>query len=206
MKDLDEFLPNIRPFAPGVPDLVAYEYIRQAAIEFCEKTRLWRYDDVFTLSAENPEAVIAPSGAVIHEIERIDFNDQQLTKATPAQLDEWLPLWRAGTLDGNPQYFTQTEPNTVALVPLGDGELKVWVWLKPAQDAEEVPDFMVDQYRQIIADGALTRILMIPGQSFTNAEMAMAFSAAFQEKLGKLFTKGITGQQRARPRAKGSFF
>lgn len=206
MKDLDEFLPNIRPYAPGVPDLVAYEWIRQAATEFCERTRLWRYEDSFAITGTNPEIIVAPTGAVIHEIERIDFDGEKVAKATPAQLDEWLPDWRAGTLDGTPQWFTQVEPNTISLAPVQAGTLKVWLWLKPAPDAEELPDFISDQYRQIIADGALSRILLIPGQSFTNEALSSVFSGAFQSKLSALFTKGITGQQRARPRSKANFF
>lgn len=206
MKDIDDILPNIRPFAPGVADPTAYEWIRQAAIEFCERTLLWRYEDSFAITAENPQAVIAPAGAVIHLIERLDFDDVQLVQKTPAQLDDLVPQWRAGTLTGVPSYFTQTEPNTVAMSPLEAGTLKVWTWLKPAPDATELPDFMVDQYRQVIADGALARILLIPNQSFTDVKMASAYGMAFQSKLDILSNKGSTGQQRARVRTRASFF
>lgn len=206
MKDLDEFLKNIRPFAPGVADPTAYEWIRQAAITFCERTRLWRYEDTITITGDNPETVVTPDGAVIHEIERLDFNGAELDEVTPARLDELMAEWRAGTLTGTPGYYTQIAPNTVSLAPIEAGDLGVYMWLKPSQDATELPDFMPDQYRQVIADGALGRILLIPNQSFTNPEMAMAFAASFQSNIDSLSCKGFTGQQRAKQRTRASFY
>ena len=40
MKPIDDFLPLILPRAPGCPEPIAFDAIRQAAIEFCERTRI----------------------------------------------------------------------------------------------------------------------------------------------------------------------
>lgn len=205
MKPLDDFLPGIRPYAPGVADPTAYFGIRQAAIEFCEKTRLWRFDDTFTIAADDCEQLLAPSGAVIHEVEALSFNGYPLKPKTPDWLDEHRNGWREGLLSGAPEYFTQTAMNTVTLVPRASGTVSLSLWLKPAQDCDELPDFMVEQFRELIAHGALGRILLIPNQSFSNVEMGAAFGAAFQSKLDSLSTKGFTGQQRAKLRTKASF-
>jgi hypothetical protein len=205
MKDLDAFLPNIRPYAPGVAEPAAFFAIRQAAIAFCERTRLWRYEDEFTVAEDGCEAIVVPYGAVIHEIERADFNGKRLTPMTPGALDDLLPDWRSG-LTGTPRYVTQTEPDTIALVPKTAGTVTLHLYLKPAQDADELPDFIVDQHRNVIAHGALMHILTIPNQSFTNPDMAAAYAASFERKLDSLFNANSRGQQRAPNRTKANFF
>lgn len=205
MKPLDDILPGIMPYAPGCAAPTAYFAIRQAAIEFCERTRLWRYEDEFAVNAAIDEPIMAPSGAVIHEIEAVRFDGDELCPQTVAWLDQHCAGWRASDYSGTPSYVTQTDPNTIRIVPLGTGTVSVSLWLKPAQDADELPDFLVDQYREVIAHGALVRILSIPNQSFSDPNMAIMFGQGFQGRLDSLSAKGFTGQQRAPMRTRGSF-
>ena len=208
MIELDDFLPNIRLYAPGVADPTAYFAIRQAAIEFCERTRTWRFDDEFNVTADEAEGLLAPANSVVLDIDGVWFNGQKLTSKTPNQLDKLLPPWRSGAdkSESKPLYVTQTELNTIQIVPFQAGKVKLSLFLKPSQDADELPDFLADQHRETIAWGALGRILMIPNQSFTNPDMGAAFGRAFQQKLDGKSTLGFTGQQRAPVRTRASFF
>lgn len=206
MKSLDDFSASIKLYAPGCADPSMYFGIRQAAIEFCERTRLWRYEDEFAVSADDCEGIAAPYGADLHEIEAVFFNGVQLDPASISWLDEHMRGWRTGDLTGLPKYFTQTEPDTIRLVPHEPGKLRLHVWLKPGQEADELPDWMVDQHREAIAHGALARILLIPNQSFTNPELGAAFGGSFQSKLDALSHKGLAGQQRAPMRTRATFF
>ncbi|HTN66413.1 MAG TPA: hypothetical protein VL051_09555 [Burkholderiaceae bacterium] len=206
MKDLDAFLPDIMQYAPGCAIPSAYFGIRKAAIEFCERTRLWRYEDDFDVSLDGCDAILAPAGAVVHEIESATFDGQPLTQQTTAWLDQRERGWREGLLTGAPRYLTQIMPDTLRLVPVQAGHLRLYLWLKPADDADQLPDFMADQHRETIARGALGRILLMPNQSFTNAELGSAFFASFQQKLDSLSTKGSSGQQRATTRTRSSPF
>lgn len=207
MIELDDFLPNIRLYAPGVADPTAYFAIRQAAIEFCERTRTWRFNDEFNVTADEAEGLLAPANSVVLDIDGVWFNGQKLTAKTPNQLDKLLPTWRSGAdkSESKPLYVTQTELNTIQIVPFQAGKVKLSLFLKPAQDADELPDFLADQHRETIAWGALGRILLIPNQSFTNPEMGAAFGQMFQQKLDGKSTLGFTGQQRAPVRTRASF-
>jgi hypothetical protein len=207
MTELDTFLPNIKLYAPGVADPTAYFAIRQAAIDFCERTRAWRFDDEFDITVDDAEGLLAPSGSVVHDIEGVWFEGTKLKPKTPVQLDTLVPNWRSGAtkVDSTPKYVTQTEPNTIVLVPFLAGSVKLSLFLKPAQDADELPDFIADQHRETIAWGALGRILLIPNQSFTNVEMGSAFGQMFQQKIDGKSTMGSIGQQRAPIRTKASF-
>lgn len=206
MKSLDAFAPSVNQYAPGCPDMTLYFGLRQAAIEFCERTRLWRFDDEFAVSVDDSEGIIAPNGADIHEIEAVFFDGQELEPKSTSWLDGNMRGWRDGKLSGVPHYFTQTETNTIRLVPFMAGTVGLHVWLKPSQDAKLLPDWMVDQHRETIAHGALSRILLMPSQTFTNPELAMVFSNKFQSKLDRLSATGFAGQQRAQTRTRATFY
>ncbi len=205
MKPIDSILGSINPYAPGCAAPTAYFAIRQAAIEFCERTRLWRYEDEFDVSAAESESIVTPYGSVLLDIERASCDGEPLEPRTVAWLDERMPTWRDGGAVGDPKYLTQLELNTMRIVPGKAGTVKISVWLKPSQDCMDLPDFMVDQYREIIAHGALGRILMMPNQPYTNGDLGAGFMASFQGKLVGLSGKSVTGQQRARVRTKASF-
>jgi hypothetical protein len=206
MKSLDEFLQHINIYAPGCAVPTAHFGIRQAAIEFCERTRLWRFEDYFEVPGADAESIFAPANSVVHKIEAAWFDGQKLEPKTVDWLDAHCDGWRDGSLTGQPKYITQTEPNTLRIVPAAPGTVSLSLFLKPSQDADELPDFMADQYRTVIANGALSYILVIPNQSFTNMDMANGFGATFQAKLAELSREGSTGQQRARTRTRGTFF
>lgn len=208
MKDLDDFLPYIRMYAPGVGDPAAFFGIRQAAIEFCERTRMWQLEDEWSVTADDCEGLMAPAGADVHEIDKVWFNGCELRKVTPQKLDELVSNWRNGDdkPTGQPSYVTQTAPNSIILVPFGTGTVRVSLYLKPSQDCDQLPDFLVDQHREKIAWGALSRVLLIPNQSFTNPDMGAAFGQSFQSKLDSKSTSGISGQHRAPVRTKASYF
>lgn len=207
MTDLDEFLSKVLPYAPGCPEPAAFEYIRNAAIEFCEETKLWRFDDTFELGDE-PNLVCTPQGAVIHQIERCDFEGRRLEPRALGWLDEHLPDWRSDEtpLTGQPQYFTQTYPDTIQVVPGEPGRVKVWLRLKPAEDADQLPRFIAMQHKSLIGWGALAGILMLPGQPFSDPNKATYFQAKFDQALGRKSRLQSTGQQRAPIRTRASFF
>jgi hypothetical protein len=198
----------VLPLCPGVPEPVAFEHIRNAAIEFCEETKLWRYEDTFELTGE-PEFVCVPAGAVIHDIERVDFNGRKLTPATVGWLDDTRPDWRsdANLLTGEPDCFTQTQPDTIRLVPLpSTGTAKVYLRLKPSEDADQLPDFIASQHRALIGWGAVAGILMLPNQTFSDPNRATYYQGRFDAGLGRSSKRQAAGQQRGRIRMKGNFF
>lgn len=210
MTDIEEFLPKILPFAPGCPEPTAFEHLRSAARDFCEETRLWRFDDTFQLG-NDPNIVCAPQGAVIHEIERCDYNGQKLDPQSLDWLDDHYPQWRSDvdTWQAEPQWFTQVCPDTVRLVPMPPdlgGNIKVWLRLKPSEDCEVLPDFMFREYGTLLSWGALASILMLPNQTFSDPNRATFFAGKFDQALGRKSKLQAMGQQRAPIRTKATFF
>lgn len=208
MSAIDRFLPEVRPYAPGVPDVTAYKNLRLAAIEFCERTRLWRFEDTYDVTASDCEQVSTPAGSVLHDIEVVMFDGRELRPVGTRDLDRLSPGWRTDDpiQSGMPEFVTQIEQNTIRIVPALAGSLYLCLRLKPSQDTMDLPDFLLGEYRECIGWGALGRLLMLPGQSYTNPDMAAFYMSRFNTKVDSLVTKGTNGQQNAVKRTRSRFF
>lgn len=204
MIDLDVFMPQILPWAPGVPEPTAFTCILRAAQAFSERTRLWRDRDQFNVTPTSCNVVCAPVGAELFEIESARFNGCLLEPISLADLDEKHPTWRQMSA-GEARWITQTEPGSVLLVPTCTGTLDLSTLLRPTDDATQLPD-LFRQYTQVIADGALAEILMLPAQSFSDPSRAQFYSMRFDNRINELSNRTIQGQQRAPVRSRAKFF
>lgn len=205
MKPLEELFPRIMPRAKNCPEPVAASGIRIAAIEFCERTRLWRSSDTFSITETDCNIMAVPYGAVLYEIESARFNGLPLEPVSLSWLEDEIYEWRTKTATvGN--WITQTEPDTLRVIPACSGQVDLSLILKPSNEADALPDFMVNAHARALADGALAEILTIPGQPFYNPDLAMFHSNRFRAELDRLFTSTIKGQQRAPVRTKPQYF
>ena len=220
---LSEFLPYVLPNAPGAPDIVAERYIRMAAIEFCERTRCWRKISIVALTEENTVALVAPHYAAIHAIEYASFLSDTVAKTplTPTQYSDLADRQRADLeAEGTPRYITQVNPNTVTVFPLSAGELEVSLFLKPRMgqsfgygtdddpiqdDFNLAPDFLLTQWGEAIACGALSKMLMQPQTRWEDPNKAAYYMQKFERACDAHFSTNITGQQRAPRRTRFRF-
>lgn len=204
MTDLDDFLPQISPKAPGCPAPAAYIALVQAAREFCERTRTWRHSAEMVINDLDDIFFEPPEGATVMEFESVLFEGMKLEAKTTDWMDRCMRGWRKG-LEGYPRFFTQLNEGTLRIAPIENGILTVNCFLKPNMDADQLPDYLLDQYGEVIAWGALGRLLSTPDQPFTDFNTGAAYLAAFDNKLSSLAYRGTTGQQRVRPRVRGTY-
>lgn len=199
MIDIDMLIPRITPYAPSVPEPLAIQHLRDAAIVFCERTRCWRDTDTIQTTGSDIEIMAVPPYAALYEIEWARFDDQLLEPKAPT-----------GDMlfhnEGVPRYITQVNPNTITLEPHGIGALSISSYLKPSMNADVIPDFLYTEFGRDIADGALSTLLLIPNQPYSNPQQAMYHSGRFQAALDKNFAYNLRGQQRAAKRTKSSYF
>lgn len=200
-RPIEDLYPKVLMYAPGCPEPLAVDHLRDAAITLCERTRCWRDVDEFETDGES--RVVIPAivpGTALYEIEKAWFEEQELE---PTGYAEDMLFHD----NGYPRRFSQQLPDTLQLIPAGSpGTVRLSMWLKPSQDAEELPKFFFEQFAQALADGALSTLLLIPNQPFTNPQMAAVFDSRFTAMLDRNFAYNMRGQQRARKRTKASFF
>lgn len=208
MRDLDDLLPRVLEKAPACPEPTALRHLRDAAIEFCRRTRIWRSSESFEVGDEQGCEVIVPQQySAIYEITHARFEDIDLIPVTIDWLDKHKPGWRTADA-GTPAYITQTAPNTVRVVPEpeDEGELALELILEPSHDAEQLIDVLVQQHDRALADGALSTLLVLPAD-FANPDIAGVHAARFADALGRGSDRIQRGQQRARRRTTpGSLF
>lgn len=205
MKDIDALLPRVLRYAPACPEVLAISHLRDAAKEFCRRTKLWRLSDSIELPVEGEDILCAPQGSFILEIAAARIEGVNLTPVTALWLDIDRPGWRDDEAGSGARYVTQTAPDTIRVVPIQAGTLLLELVLAPTDDAEQVPDFMVDQYAQVIANGAIGEVLSTPSD-FANPQLGAGFVQRFSADLDRVSTSARKGQQNAPLRTRGSYF
>ena len=201
-----DMLPLVIPFVPGCPDYTATQALRLAAVGFCEKSRVWR--EVMTVDVQAPDAtIVTPDHAALHDIERAFWGPDKIDLEPVRFADV-----SAAEILGAPKYITQTAANSVTLVPFEAGTVTIYAILKPKVGPEfgaiqggttkqavqnVVPEFIHEQYAQMIAKGAIYRLKMMPGMSWYDPQSAPAFMEEYRGDVAASFNKGIMGQQRA---------
>lgn len=205
MIDLDAFLPEINPKAPGVPAPAAYLAIRQACDEICTKSRLWRYSEEVAVQDLNELQISIPDQASLIDFESVLFNDRLLEPKTAQWMDQCMRGWRRSSIEGQPRFYTQLDVGALRIAPVDNGLLLVNAILKPSMDADQVPDFLFTLYHELVAWGALGRLLSTPEQPFTDMATGGSYLGMVMQKLDALAWEGTTGQQRAPLRSRAQY-
>lgn len=217
---LSELLPLVLPRVKGCPNPLAVQELRMAAVEFCEETKLWR--EIFTVTFdEQNEAISAFPYAQIHEFESADFDDGAGTAypLEPASYYETTPGDRSTLIDTAPVWITQSSPGTITLVPFGEGIVEIAAIMKPIvtprygvsgetthQAVQNVvATFIAESYGDILAHGALARLLSMPGTPWAEGRAAAAEHTFFRREIEQLASRRISGQQRAKLRSQSSW-
>lgn len=214
--DMAGLLPYILPKVPTAPNFLVEFQARNAVIEFCERTRCWR-QLITTSVGSDGKARVTPLGVTIHEIEEAYLDD---TLLEPTQFTGLEPDELTGqTTKAQAKYISQINPGEVIVFPKETGTLRISCFLKPKQgmdigsdpsnplaDANNImPEFMLTQYAEKLAAGALYRIMSIPKQDFTDMKSAAVHKAEFDAACDSHFSTSIKGQQRTPLRTKARF-
>ncbi len=221
MIEIEEFIPRVQVEAPAAPEPLIERAIRQAAIRFCERTRLWRDHDTIGTDGEDAETIAVPSESVLYEVAACAIAPPFLHDAsTPPPLHNAIPLtpismddlsarwpnWRIMPIGGfGARHYVCPHFGSIQAIPRSSGTLIVEFILKPISEAQLLPDFLHRFYADDIAAGAAGIVLATPGKEFANPGLAMAMTKKFESRLGALSNMGERGQQRAISRTKARF-
>jgi len=210
-KAWDAWLPDVLPHVAGCPDILATHETKRAAQAFFRDSLVWRVTpDPVDVDVDEPEMRIYPDASGT-EIVRIEQAAIGAAKLKPLSLDaiaaEFGPDWAAQT--GTPDAIFGPTPTTVRLVPYPvvalTEQLSLVVSLTPGETASGIPDELYARYRETITDGAKSRLMLIPGQTWTNLDMGAALAARFESGISTARTDAARAHGRATPRARASF-
>lgn len=189
MKAVTSFLPYVLPFAMGCPKPVARRALVDAAIEFCEKSELVQKTlEPISVAANQPEydmyagsyqQVFMPrqvwfkTAPLIPRASRALANIQAFRQDAPEQQLQ---------TDDPVEYFESTA-GRLGLYPAPKAALAnaltVRAVLRPKRGTTQLEDMLFDNWVEVIAAGALVRILGTVGQAYSDQGEAARRQAEF---------------------------
>lgn len=189
--------------APDIPVPVIDTYLILAARELCNESRVWKTDVTFSVTGAATYTPALPADAEIAEpTSAAIYLSSTAVSTTPkfktsAQLDMLDPLWRSRT--GNPTWFTLPAFNTIQLVPNPPtgGSITVPLALRPTLTATTIDDRVGNRFNEVLAHGALGKLLLMNRRSWYNPQGAAYFSTLFAEEKNHAETVGADGYARA---------
>lgn len=175
MATLADFLPYVLVSVPGCSMPLAEQHIRDTCIDFCSISSVaqHRCDAIDLLPGQIEYDLDTPNGLVAHLILKAWINGQQCSAMTLDDPDV-TSQQAAETANsrGMPSRFLLLPTNAIRLNLAPDVAMpqafRAIVSLKPSRKSANVPDILLTDYADAIANGAIARLMRLPGQLFSN--------------------------------------
>lgn len=179
-----DFLPEVLIEVPGCPEPLVEHHIRNAAIEFCNETLIWREDltPIDSVIEQAEYTLTPPAGSRIVMPVSVEYDDKLIDPETEENLNAKSRTWRTND-PGTPSVFLIPDPLTILLHERPNsvivGGIAVKAALKPTRNATEVADIVYDDWAEAVAAGALSRIMEIPDKPWTNPNQSIYYHRKF---------------------------
>lgn len=178
-KPLADIRPYVLPDVISCPMPVVDQAIVSAAIEFCERTYVWRHTPatVAAVEATTSYAFVTPTGAKVERVQAawLDGEPLKVRNATDMLgVADWL------TETGTPEYLVVLDDSNWRLYPLGAGDVDMMVTLKPTRGATDIDADVFEAHVESIAAGALYRLQAKPGKPWSNPDLAAWNKSQFE--------------------------
>ena len=203
------FYPDVLPDLPGAPLPLVDHYLRNATIEFCERSKAWVADltVIDAVAGQMEYALPLPTGAELVEIKAALYLGEAITPKTHDYLADKYGDWQVEV--GYPAHYTHQTTDEVLLVPAptdaATGALKIKAAVRPSPTAADVEDWFYSRYRLAIAAGCKALMASMTDKPWTNADRAVINAGMFDAAITKATQAAAGGFTNARPRFSGSF-
>lgn len=207
MASYEDFFPNILTEVPGAAEVVVENAVRNACIEFCEKSLILTRDhDPITVAAGVVDYDLEPdTGYLVIKVQKAWLEDQPLTPMAPdmvkqaATYNRTFSSYQAGP--STPTHYLQKDERTISVWPVPDKQyangLTLRVALKPSRNSSSIDDVIFEDYAEVIASGTLYRLMASPGKAYTNPELAVVHKSLFEQGVNTARSRMIHGHVRS---------
>ena len=202
---LDDWTAEIRTHLAGAPEETCIIYLRRAAQQFCEDSRIWREllgehavspaaSNALTVDVVVPEedTYPLPSGggvdSVLIGIDRLEIDGlplRPLDRRRRVAYDEWTKM-----LHIDATLITRA------------GVLGIYALLRPSDAATALPEALA-KWRSGIIDRALERMMLMPKQPWSNPVLARRFAGQYQNRVSEARRAAARGNVSNRSSRKG---
>jgi len=202
----DQFLTEIRQYAHAAPPIMIRTHIRNAIINFCERTFILKQDpSSFYLDEDEHTYTLKFSGDryIAIAVKDIQLGEgvegQSIAETTQHFLDNTVRGWRTHEAKTPNAYMLTDDTNKIRFYPTpnadSDEEIFVTCAVRPARAETEVDSFIYEKWEETIQAGALANLLSIPESSWYNKALAAQMAAEYKRgvrRARKTTTVGTT--------------
>lgn len=209
IKTYESWFDEVLPDVPGVTQAIAKNAIRNAAIEFCDRSKVWVVDHepMPAVANQGVYPFEPPNGAVVAEVKTAWFNGQQLTPRTAAQLDKEFAKWPAKV--GIPSRYLQESTEELILVPMPLANLanaiEAKVVLKPSRSSTGIERWIFEKYLEEIAHGAKGKLYSMQKKPWSDQNLAAFHLGQFDAGISKATLAAAKSHTTAPLRGRASF-
>lgn len=207
MSAYEDFFPYVVPEVIGCPEPMVVHAVRNACIEFCEKSLvLVRDHDPVTIIENIVDYDLEPpTGYIVIKVMKAWVNNQQIDPLVPDFVREaavYNRLFAEYQKQANtPQHYLQKSERSISLWPMPDRKiangLTMRVALKPTRASTEIEDVIFEDYAETIASGALFKLMSNVGRPYTNIEMAAVHAGRFTQGINVARGRSLHGHVRS---------
>ncbi|KYC52199.1 MAG: hypothetical protein AMQ22_00926 [Candidatus Methanofastidiosum methylothiophilum] len=190
MASISDFYPYVMPAVQGCPTGIVNMAIKNAIVDFCDKTLMWRYTfaPMDIVDGQSSYEFTSPDDAAISKPLYVSVNGNQLYGTNEDDLDILYSGWREATSNSPVMYYMDYNSNLI-LVPTPsenqDGSLILQVALRPSFDAVEFEDWLLEDWGEVIGHGALMRLHAMPGKVWADTNTVQYHRAKFREGVSR---------------------
>lgn len=199
----EDFFKYVRPDVHGCPVAMVKEALRNACIEFCEKSLIWQQEiycgdlvkdePKYGINIVNKDAtIVMPVTVTIRDTVEGQLRQFQVEKTNRQDLDSYSPDWRLRK-DKYPKYFYMESPNVMHLVgvPMEDipEALHMLAAVKPTREADEIPKFLYTDWAETIASGALAYLHSLSGRVWSKPNLVNYYIRKFRAGISRAKSK-----------------
>lgn len=194
MATLSDLIPDICPELPQCSITLVQRQLLNTLRDFCWQTHYWQQAmtpiTLLPFNESAPDTYIytlpVPEGTELITTAELVFNGNPLNIQSASWLDEHVHRWREKT--GNPDYVLIMSNKQVRFVPASETVQPVAITgqliLQPAREATSFSDDLLD-FDYPIANGALSRLLIMPNKPWSNTRRAATCEGIYQEGVSR---------------------
>lgn len=192
MATFNDFYPYVMPNVQGCPTQIVKTALRCAINDFCERTLLWRhmFDPADVVAGQKDYAFVPPVGSVITKPTYVSVNGFILQPTNEEDLDRQVQSWRDSESSQPGLFYMDYNSNLILVpTPAADivGGLTFETALKLDATSETLPDWLFQNWAEIIAHGALMRLHAMFGKVWADTQTVAYHKMKFRE--GVTFAK-----------------
>lgn len=163
---VSDFSRFILPEVVGCPDPLLSQAIVQTAFDFCDKTGAWdeMVDEVSIIAGESAYELPSQRGAMPLRVRDVWINGSRMNSGQVS----------SGAIGVRYDSAAEHGSITIRPTPSADSAMVLRVIYAPTMTATSLPDILLSRYEQAISAGTKARLMLMPGASWTNPQLAIA--------------------------------